>query len=118
MCCWPAAGVPKITDFGLAKHLHRHSDVTLQSGAVLGTPSYMAPEQASGMASEAGPLADVYGLYYNKAMFAKAGIKSPPKTFSELTADAKKLTQRSSNGTIKVAGFDPTWGFYENAIAH
>jgi multiple sugar transport system substrate-binding protein len=63
-------------------------------------------------------LADVYGLYYNKAMFAKAGITSPPKTFSELTADAKKLTQRGSDGAIKVAGFDPTWGFYENAIAH
>jgi multiple sugar transport system substrate-binding protein len=63
-------------------------------------------------------LADVYGLYYNKEMFAKAGISRPPRTFSELTADAKKLTQRSSDGTIKVAGFDPTWGFYENAIAH
>jgi multiple sugar transport system substrate-binding protein len=63
-------------------------------------------------------LADVYGLYYNKAMFAKAGITSPPRTFSELTADAKKLTQRSADGSIKVAGFDPTWGFYENAIAH
>ncbi|HKB35169.1 MAG TPA: protein kinase, partial [Gemmataceae bacterium] len=53
---------PKISDFGLAKHLYQPSDVTLQSGAVLGTPSYMAPEQASGMASEAGPLCDVYGL--------------------------------------------------------
>ena len=63
-------------------------------------------------------LADVYGLYYNKAMFAKAGITHPPRTMSELTADAKKLTQRSADGTIKVAGFDPTWGFYENAIAH
>jgi multiple sugar transport system substrate-binding protein len=63
-------------------------------------------------------LADVYGLYYNKDMFAKAGIKSPPRTFSELAADAKKLTQRGGDGTIKVAGFDPTWGFYENVIAH
>src|SRR5919197_6037643 len=36
-------------------------------------------------------LADSYGLYYNKTLFRKAGIKSPPKTFSELTADAKKL---------------------------
>jgi multiple sugar transport system substrate-binding protein len=63
-------------------------------------------------------LADVYGLYYNKDMFAKAGISRPPRTFSELTADAKKLTQRSGDGTIKVAGFDPTWAFYENAVAH
>jgi multiple sugar transport system substrate-binding protein len=63
-------------------------------------------------------LADDYGLYYNKDMFQKAGITSPPKTFSELTADAKKLTQRSADGTIKVAGFVPTEGFYENAAAH
>lgn len=59
-------------------------------------------------------LADTYGLYYNKTLFAKAGIKNPPKTISELTADAKKLTQRSSDGTIKVAGIDPLIGFYEN----
>jgi multiple sugar transport system substrate-binding protein len=59
-------------------------------------------------------LADVYGLYYNKDLFAKAGIKSPPKTISELTADTKKLTQRGSDGSIKVAGIDPVIGFYEN----
>ena len=63
-------------------------------------------------------LADVYGLYYNKDMFQKAGISSPPKTFSELTADAKKLTVKNSDGTIKVAGFIPNEGFYENAAAH
>ena len=39
-------------------------------------------------------LADDYGLYYNQDMFDAAGIKSPPKTISELDADAKKLTQR------------------------
>jgi len=63
-------------------------------------------------------LADAYGLYYNKKLFAAAGITSPPKTFSELTADAKKLTQRSANGNLKVAGFDPLSGFYENSAAH
>jgi multiple sugar transport system substrate-binding protein len=63
-------------------------------------------------------LADVYGLYYNKDLLAKAGIKAPPKTFSELAADAKKLTQRSSDGKIEVAGYVPTWGFYENQAAH
>ena len=59
-------------------------------------------------------LADTYGLYYNKTMFKAAGITSPPKTMSELAADAKKLTVRGSNGTIKVAGIDPVIGFYEN----
>ena len=59
-------------------------------------------------------LADTYGLYYNKTLFAKAGIKRPPKTISELTADAKRLTQRSGNASISVAGIDPLIGFYEN----
>jgi multiple sugar transport system substrate-binding protein len=61
-------------------------------------------------------LADSYGLYYNKAMLAKAGIKRPPRTFSELTADAKKLTQRSG-AKIKVAGYDPFWGMYSGNFA-
>ena len=55
-------------------------------------------------------LADVYGLYYNKDLLAKAGISGPPKTISELYDDAKKLTQRNSDGSIKVAGFVPTIG--------
>jgi multiple sugar transport system substrate-binding protein len=63
-------------------------------------------------------LADVYGLYYNKALLRKAGITSPPKTMSELTADAKKLTERNADGSLKVVGFDPAQGFYENAPAH
>jgi multiple sugar transport system substrate-binding protein len=62
-------------------------------------------------------LADTYGLYYNKALFKKAGITSPPKTMSELTADAKKLTVPDGN-SFKVVGFDPAQGFYENAPAH
>ena len=43
-------------------------------------------------------LADDYGLYYNKKLFKAAGITSPPKTMSELTADAKKLTVRDKSG--------------------
>jgi WD40 repeat protein len=56
-----ADGTPKITDFGLARQLDSDSGAT-QAGAVMGTPSYMAPEQASGHAHEAGPAADVYAL--------------------------------------------------------
>jgi WD40 repeat protein len=56
-----AEGDPKITDFGLAKLVDSDSALT-QSGAVLGTPSYMAPEQASGLANAVGPPADIYAL--------------------------------------------------------
>jgi WD40 repeat protein len=53
-------GTPKITDFGLAKKL---DDVgQTQSGAIMGTPSYMAPEQAGGKSTELGPAADIYAL--------------------------------------------------------
>ena len=52
--------VPKITDFGLAKKLKGGSGVT-HTGAVMGTPSYMAPEQAEGN-KDVGPAADVYAL--------------------------------------------------------
>jgi multiple sugar transport system substrate-binding protein len=57
---------------------------------------------------------DAYGLYYNKDLFAKAGIAGPPKTLAELAADAKKLTQYNADGSIKVAGFDPLSDFYES----
>ena len=53
-------GVPKITDFGLAKKLDEAGQT--QSGAVMGTPSYMAPEQASGQTANLGPAADVYAF--------------------------------------------------------
>jgi multiple sugar transport system substrate-binding protein len=59
-------------------------------------------------------LADVYGLYYNKKLLSAAGFDGPPKTAEELTAMAKKLTQRNPDGSIKVAGFVPNFGFYEN----
>jgi hypothetical protein len=51
--------VPKITDFGLAKKLDEVGQT--QTGAIMGTPSYMAPEQATGR-SDVGPLADVWAL--------------------------------------------------------
>jgi serine/threonine-protein kinase len=53
--------IPKITDFGLAKHLHRDDKQTV-SGAIMGTPSYMAPEQAAGQRNQVGPAADIYSL--------------------------------------------------------
>ncbi len=59
-CCLVPVACPKITDFGLAKQLDADSGAT-QTGQVLGTPSYMAPEQATG-SKDIGPLADVYAL--------------------------------------------------------
>jgi multiple sugar transport system substrate-binding protein len=63
-------------------------------------------------------LADTYGLYYNKKLFAEAGLSSPPKTLSELSDMAKKLTKRKADGTIERAGFLPLAGFYENVPSH
>lgn len=54
-------GVPRVTDFGLAKRLESGSDLT-GTGQILGTPSYMPPEQAAGQMSAVGPLSDVYSL--------------------------------------------------------
>ena len=56
-----ADGTPKVSDFGLAKLLGDDSSLT-QSDAIMGSPSYMAPEQASGHTKQAGPAADVYAL--------------------------------------------------------
>jgi WD40 repeat protein/serine/threonine protein kinase len=57
----PSWGTPKITDFGLAKKLDDAAGPTA-SGAIMGTPSYMAPEQAGGQGKQVGPAADVYAL--------------------------------------------------------
>src|SRR5262249_13958266 len=56
-----ADGAPKLTDFGLAKSLATDSGLT-RTDTIMGSPSYMAPEQAKGRSKEVGPLADVYAL--------------------------------------------------------
>src|SRR5262249_7463239 len=62
-----SAGEPKITDFGLAKRMQADPHATgvrhaTQTGTAVGTPSYMAPEQAAGQGSRVGPPADIYSL--------------------------------------------------------
>jgi eukaryotic-like serine/threonine-protein kinase len=56
-----ADGTPKVTDFGLAKSLTTDTGLT-RSDSILGSPSYMAPEQAEGKTKQVGPLSDVYAL--------------------------------------------------------
>ncbi len=56
-----ADGTPKIADFGLARRLDERAGLT-RSGIPLGTPNYMAPEQALGLTHAIGPAADVYAL--------------------------------------------------------
>jgi tetratricopeptide (TPR) repeat protein/tRNA A-37 threonylcarbamoyl transferase component Bud32 len=58
---WRTIINPKIADFGLAKHLDEAAPLS-REGDILGTPSYMAPEQAAGRTQEIGPRTDVYAL--------------------------------------------------------
>ena len=57
-----SVGEPHLTDFGLAKVMGRASVSGTASGSILGTPAYMAPEQASGDSKNASTAADVYSL--------------------------------------------------------
>ena len=54
-------GKPHVSDFGLAKQVESSASLT-ETGAILGTPSYMSPEQATGGRGDVGPAADVYSL--------------------------------------------------------
>jgi len=58
-------------------------------------------------------LVDAYGLYYNKDLFAAAGITDTPKTLSDLTADVQKLTIKNADGTIKQWGLTPPRSDYD-----
>jgi formylglycine-generating enzyme required for sulfatase activity len=70
-----AERVAKITDFGLAKRIDAEAREVSQSGAIMGTASYMAPEQAAGKVRDTGPAADVYAL---GALLYKCFTGRPP----------------------------------------
>ncbi|MGD9710508.1 MAG: serine/threonine protein kinase, partial [Thermomicrobiales bacterium] len=96
-------GIPKITDFGLAKNVGNDSNLT-QTGTVLGTPAYMAPEQAAGKIKEVGPLADVYALggilYY-------LVTKQPPFQGANVVETIQKvLTQEPTSPRVHNAAVD------------
>ena len=84
------AGAPHLTDFGLAKRMDVASSLT-QTGAVLGSPSYMAPEQAQGRADRIGPHTDVYALgailYEMLAGRAPFRGESPAETMMRVIQD-------------------------------
>ncbi|MFK0105133.1 ABC transporter substrate-binding protein [Streptomyces sp. NPDC091217] len=62
-------------------------------------------------------LGDAYGLYYNKTAFKKAGITSPPKTWTEFRADAKKLTIDQGD-SYQQLGFMPDYHGWETTTEH
>src|SRR5262249_12539241 len=83
-------GTPKITDFGLAKKLGADDGAT-RTGQVVGTPGYMAPEQAGGQAKQVGPAADVWALgailYRPPAGRPPVQSPNPPGTILQVVSD-------------------------------
>lgn len=84
------AGRPKITDFGLAKRIESDSELTA-TGQVLGTPSYMPPEQAVGDGGRIGPHSDVYAL---GAILYACLTGRPPFQGTNVVETLKQVTGR------------------------
>ncbi len=94
-------GIPKISDFGLAKHLDVQSQT--RTGAIIGTPSYMAPEQAEGRSHAIGPATDVYAL--GAILYEMLTGRPPFMGDTSLTTIRQLLSQepvRPSNLHLKV----------------
>src|SRR5262249_58541991 len=86
-----AGYVPKLTDFGLAKELAPTREPQTVSGAIVGTASYMAPEQAEGRTKEVGPATDLYalGVLLYELLTGRPPFKgaTPLDTLKQLVAD-------------------------------
>jgi WD40 repeat protein/Tfp pilus assembly protein PilF len=86
-----ADGVPKITDFGLAKIVIGGENFRTQTGELLGTPSYMAPEQAASRHQDVGTLTDIYalGAILYEMLTGRPPFKaeSPLETLRQVVAD-------------------------------
>src|SRR5207244_9115471 len=80
---------PYVSDFGLAKKIDDELSLT-QTGAVLGTPSYMAPEQAAGKHGKGSPAADVYSL---GAILYELLTGQPPFAAETAVATLKQLQE-------------------------
>lgn len=83
-------GEPHVMDFGLAKRASDKVSLT-KTGAVLGTPAYMAPEQAAGNRGQVGPLSDVYGL--GTVLYHSLTGEAPFKASSPVDVVLKVLEQ-------------------------
>ncbi|MCA9040307.1 MAG: serine/threonine protein kinase [Planctomycetaceae bacterium] len=93
---------PRITDFGLAKRIEDGSNLTV-TGQILGTPSYMPPEQASGIASEIVETADIYsiGAILYALLCGRPPFQSPnPMTTLRQVLDEEPITPRQFNSKI------------------
>lgn len=87
----------KITDFGLAKLLADESSQNTKTFSLLGTPSYMAPEQASGRTNQIGPAADVYSL---GAIFYELLTGRPPFV-GETPLDTLQMLSRDQPAGVR-----------------
>jgi WD40 repeat protein/serine/threonine protein kinase len=85
-----ADGTPKITDFGLAKRLDGSGGGYTHTGDILGTPAYMAPEQAAGRTREVGPATDVYAL----GTILYEALTARPQFLSESVTDVLDQVRR------------------------
>ena len=91
-------GNPRVTDFGLAKKLQGDSGLT-GSGQIMGTPSYMPPEQAGGKRGEVGPAADVYAL--GATLYALVTGRPP---FQAATRDGHGASRSSATSRSRRGG--------------
>jgi serine/threonine protein kinase len=96
-----AKRVPKITDFGLAKRIDAEAREVSKSGAIMGTASYMAPEQAAGKVHDTGPAADIYALGALLYECQRRGIGQRPAPFPGGRTDSRPAG-RPSGATAQV----------------
>jgi eukaryotic-like serine/threonine-protein kinase len=94
-------GTPRVTDFGLARKLDEAGQT--KTGSVLGTPSYMAPEQAGGQAHRVGPAADIYalGAILYECLTGRPPFKAPTPldTILQVVADEPAPPRQLQPGT-------------------
>ncbi len=102
-------GVPYVTDFGLAKRLETESGLT-QTGLILGTPSYMAPEQVSGRRGEMTEAVDIYGLGAVLYKLLTGGRRSRPTRYSRFWSRCSSVSRTRSASRIarSIASWKPS----------